>query len=112
MTEQAAARKPWKVKATAKNAAGKVKTAAKNAGNKIKSTAINAGNKVKAKAKAYRADLDVAYDMGYHDGYNAAKKIPRVPGAREAATAGYHMGQRDSRRAEKIEKRLSGGKRK
>ena len=112
MTEQAAARKPGKVKIAAKNAAGKVKTAAKNAGNKIKTTVKNAGNKVKAKAKAYRADLDVAYDMGYHDGYNAAKKIPRVPGAREAATAGYHMGQRDSRRAEKIEKRLSGGKRK
>ena len=91
---------------------GNVKTAAKNAGNKIKTTVKNAGNKVAAKAKAYRADLDVAYDMGYHDGYNAAKKIPRVPGAREAATAGYHMGQRDSRRAEKIEKRLSGGKRK
>ena len=91
---------------------GKVKTAAKNAGNKIKTTVKNAGNKVAAKAKAYRADLDAAYDTGYHDGYNAAKKIPRVPGAREAATAGYHMGQRDSRRAEKIEKRLSGGKRK
>ncbi len=102
MTEQAAARKPGKVKTAAKNAAGKVKTAAKNAGNKIKTTVKNAGNKVAAKAKAYRADLD----------YNAAKKIPRVPGAREAATAGYHTGQRDSRRAEKIEKRLSGGKRK
>ena len=66
--------------------------------------------KVAAKAKAYRADLDAAYDTGYHDGYNAAKKIPRVPGAREAATAGYHTGQRDSRRAEKIEKRLAKGK--
>ena len=103
----AAAKKPGKVKTAAKNAAGKVKTAAKNAGNKIKATAKKAGSKVAAKAKAYRADLDAAYDTGYHDGYNAAKKIPRVPGAREAATAGYHTGQRDSRRAEKIEKRLA-----
>ena len=94
-------------KAAAAKKPGKVKTAAKNAGNKIKTTVKNAGNKVAAKAKAYRADLDVAYDTGYHDGYNAAKKIPRVPGAREAATAGYHTGQRDSRRAEKIEKRLA-----
>lgn len=98
-------------KATAAKKPGKVKTAAKNAGNKIKSTAKSAGNKVAAKAKAYRADLDAAYDTGYHDGYNAAKNIPRVPGAREAATAGYHTGQRDSRRAEKIEKRLAKSKR-
>ena len=61
MTEQAAARKPGKVKTAAKNAAGKVKTAAKNAGNKIKTTVKNAGNKVAAKAKAYRADLDREY---------------------------------------------------
>ena len=78
---------------------------------KVKTAAKKAGNKVAAKAKAYRADLDAAYDMGYHDGYNAAKNIPRVPGAREAATAGYHTGQRDSRRAEKIEKRLAKNKR-
>ena len=65
--------------------------------------AKKAGSKVAAKAKAYRADLDAAYD--------AAKNIPRVPGAREAATAGYHTGQRDSRRAEKIEKRLAKSKR-
>ena len=73
MTEQAAARKPGKVKTAAKNAAGKVKTAAKNAGNKIKTTVKNAGNKVAAKAKAYRADLD-------EQGGGKGEGIPRGSG--------------------------------
>ena len=93
-------------KATVKSASEKVKTTAKNVSAKVKQTASN----VKAKAKEYGKAMEQAYNQGYEAGYEAAQNLPKVVGARAAASVGFNNGARAEQKCEKAKKKVSNTK--
>lgn len=59
----------------------------------------------KTKVKGYKAELDKAYKIGYHAGWEAHSRLPDVRGARTASKYGFAKGLREHKRADKYNAR-------
>ena len=97
-----------KAKAKVKAAAQSVKNAAGNAAGKVKVKVNKVTQTVKMKVKDYNEALQAAHDEGFQNGWDAHDKLPKVPGARAAATVGYNKGIKARARNTKAQKHLSG----
>lgn len=66
---------------------------------------------VKVKIKDYNAALQAAYDDGFQNGWEAHETLPKVPGARAAATVGFGKGIKARAKHNKAQKHLENSKR-
>lgn len=65
---------------------------------------------VKVKIKDYEAALQAAHDEGFQSGWEAHENLPKVPGARAAATVGYSKGIKARAKHNKAQEHLNNSK--
>lgn len=105
---KAAKTRRQQAKEKAKAAAQSVKNAAGNVAGKVKVKVNKVTQTVKMKVKDYNEALQAAHDEGYQNGWDAHDKLPKVPGARAAATVGFGKGLKARARDKKAQKHLNG----
>ncbi len=88
-------------------AAQSLKNAASNVAGKVKRKVNKVAQTVKVKVKDYDAALKAAYDDGFQNGWEAHENLPKVPGARAAATVGFGKGIKARAKHNKAQEHLA-----
>ena len=79
----------------------------KETGRKVKGFVKDKGRKVKSYASSYKKDMQLAYNIGYAQGWEDSDKIPYRFGAQTWAMAGYKNGINTRRKSDKAQKKYN-----
>ena len=79
----------------------------KDTGRKIKTKVKETGSKVKSYTKTYKQDMEIAYNIGYAQGWEDGVKIPSRFGAQTSAVTGYRNGMNSRRKTDKAQKKYN-----
>ena len=73
----------------------------------VKKKVGKAAQTIKIKVKDYNDALQAAHDAGFQSGWEAHENLPKVPGARAAATVGFGKGIKARERHNKAQEHLN-----
>ncbi len=106
-----ASERAQRAKAKVSAAAQSVKRTASNVAGTVKKKVDAATQTIKIKVKDYTDALQAAHDDGFQKGWEAHENLPKVPGARAAATVGFGKGIKARERHNKAQEHLDKSKR-
>lgn len=109
--KKSAGERAKKAKAKVSAAAQSVKRTASNVAGKVKDKVNEVAKVVKVKVKDYNDALQAAHDAGFKEGWEAHETLPKVPGARAAATVGFGKGIKARAKHNKAQEHLDNSQR-